>query len=162
KKHDHSLQALALRENTIYVAKRPELPAAEVELYLDVEGLPDTGFYYLIGLTVVEGDARRHLSFWADDEAQEASIWNAVLAAVRPFDDFVLFHYGGYELKFLERMAGRHGGESGLTTRVKERSVNVLSLIHTRVYFPIHSNDLKSVAGCLGFRWSSPDASGLQ
>jgi predicted RecB family nuclease len=40
--------------------------------------------------------------------------------------------------------------------------VNVLSLIYARVYFPVHTNDLKSVAGCLGFRWSDPDASGLQ
>jgi len=38
----------------------------------------------------------------------------------------------------------------------------VLGWIRGRVYFPVHSNDLKSVAGCLGFRGSSPIASGLQ
>ncbi len=42
------------------------------------------------------------------------------------------------------------------------RSLNVLSLIYSHVYFPVYANDLKSVAGCLGFRWSAPDASGLQ
>src|SRR5439155_18151190 len=44
----------------------------------------------------------------------------------------------------------------------RARSVNVLSLIYARVYFPAHGNALKSVAACLGFRWSAPDASGLQ
>jgi predicted RecB family nuclease len=162
KKHDHSLQALAVREKTIYVAKRPEVPEGKIMLHLDVEGLTDEGFYYLIGLTVVGGESRRHLSFWADGEAEEASIWASFLAAVNPIEDFVLFHYGSYESEFLERMEARHGGDPGLIARVKSSSVNVLSLIHSRVYFPVYSNDLKSVAGCLGFRWSAPDASGLQ
>src|SRR5262249_17814199 len=56
----------------------------------------------------------------------------------------------------------RHGGDPGLIAKVKSRSMNVLSLIYSRVYFPVHANDLKSVAGCLGFRWSAPEASGLQ
>src|SRR5262249_30833767 len=139
-KHDHSLQALAIRENTVYVARRPELPDAGARLYLDVEGLPDEGSYYLVGLTVVEGDARRHLSFWAEGEAEEASIWSAFLAAAGEVGDFVLFHYGGYEAKFLERLAARHGGDPGLLTRLRA-GVNVLSLIHSGVYFPSYGND---------------------
>jgi predicted RecB family nuclease len=162
KKHDHSLQALALREKTVYVAKRPELPDGKARLFLDVEGLPNEGCYYLIGLTILEGDSRRHLSFWADGKAEERSIWSSFLEEVQSFEDFVLFHYGSYESKSLEQMAARHGGDPGVIARLKDRSVNVLSLIYSRVYFPVHSNDLKSVAGCLGFRWSAPDASGLQ
>jgi predicted RecB family nuclease len=162
KKHDHSLQALAIRENTVYVAKKPELPNSKAVLYLDVEGLPEEGSYYLIGLTVVEGESRRHLSFWADAEAAEASIWASFLAAVGAIEDFVLLHYGSYESKFLDRMEARHGGDPGLIAKLKSRSTNVLSLIYSRVYFPVHANDLKSVAGCLGFRWSAPDAAGLQ
>jgi predicted RecB family nuclease len=63
KKHDRSLQALAIRENTVYVAQRPEVPEDKVRLYLDVEGMPDNAFYYLIGLTIVEGESRRRLNF---------------------------------------------------------------------------------------------------
>jgi predicted RecB family nuclease len=162
KKHDHSLQALAVREAMVYVAKRSELPEAKSMLYLDVEGLPDEGFYYLIGLTVSEGGSLRHLCFWADGEAEEASIWASFLAAVGAIEEFVLFHYGSYESYFLDRMEARHGGDPVLLAKLKSQCVNVLSLIHSRVYFPVHSNDLKSVAGCLGFRWSAPEASGLQ
>jgi hypothetical protein len=161
-KYDHSLQALAVRENTVYVVQKPKLPDAKTRLYLDVEGLPDEDLYYLIGLTVEEEGARRLLGFWADRETGEAAIWAAFLAAVGPIEDFVLFHYGSYESHFLDRMAARYGGDPGLIAKLKSRSVNVLSLIYGRVYFPVHSNDLKSVAGCLGVRWSAADASGLQ
>jgi predicted RecB family nuclease len=161
-KYDHSLQALAVRDSTVYVAQRPTSSDAKARLYLDVEGLPDQDCYYLIGLTVEDGGTRRQLAFWADDKADEAAIWAAFLAAVGPIEDFVVFHYGSYESHFLDRMEARHGGDPGLVARLKSRSVNVLSLLYGRVYFPVHSNDLKSVAGCLGFRWSAAGASGLQ
>jgi hypothetical protein len=162
KKHDHALQALAIREKTVYVARRPTLPEGKALVYLDVEGLPDD-FYYLIGLTVVQGSTRREFSLWADTKADEAAIWAAFLRTVGEWgEDFVLFHYGSYESKFLDRMKARHGCDPGVLARIKARSVNVLSLIYARVYFPVHANDLKSVAGCLGFRWSAPEPSGLQ
>ena len=59
-------------------------------------------------------------------------------------------------------MEERHGGDRELIRRIETKAVNVLSLIYSRVYFPACSNDLKSVAGCLGFRWSVPGASGMQ
>ena len=35
-------------------------------------------------------------------------------------------------------------------------------MVYLHVYFPVHSNSLKDIAGYLGFCWSDPDASGLQ
>jgi predicted RecB family nuclease len=162
KKHDLSLQALAVREKTVYVAQRSELPAAKLQVYLDVEGQPDESFYYLIGLTIAAGGDQRRLAFWADRQAEEAVIWASFLGAVGSLGDFVLLHYGSYESHFLDTMEARHGGDPGLIARIRAASVNVLSLIYGRVYFPAHANDLKSVAGCLGFRWSAPEPSGLQ
>src|SRR5262249_21148594 len=87
----------------------------------------------------------------------------AFLRAVRGAgDDFALFHYGSYEAQFLRRMERRHGGDPGLIAQIKARCVNVLSAIHAQVYFPVYSNDLKSVAECLGIRWTATGASGLQ
>jgi len=76
-------------------------------------------------------------------------------------EDFVLYHYGSYDARFLRRMGRRHGGDPALLGRLAARSVNVLALIHGRVFFPVHGNDLKSVAGYLGCRWSAPESSGL-
>jgi transcriptional regulator with XRE-family HTH domain len=38
----------------------------------------------------------------------------------------------------------------------------VLAVIYAHFYFPTYSNGLKEVAGCLGFSWSEPDASGIE
>jgi predicted RecB family nuclease len=46
--------------------------------------------------------------------------------------------------------------------RLLASAVNVLSLIHSHLYFPCHSNGLKEVGGMMGCTWSEPDASGLQ
>ena len=43
------LQALALRSEKIYLHRTPEIPRPAAELYLDMEGVPDNGSYYLIG-----------------------------------------------------------------------------------------------------------------
>jgi hypothetical protein len=40
--------------------------------------------------------------------------------------------------------------------------VDVLSLVRSNVYFPVHANGLKEIAGHLGFAWTAPEASGLQ
>ena len=62
RKHDQSLQALAVRENTVYVAQRPQLPEARVLLYLDVEGLPDRDRLVRVSVPYNRGDlvARAH------------------------------------------------------------------------------------------------------
>ena len=48
-----ALQALAIRENTVYVHGHPQLPESKSQVYLDIEGLPSSEFYYLIGALVV-------------------------------------------------------------------------------------------------------------
>jgi RNase_H superfamily len=102
-------------------------------------------------------------SFWADRATDEPAIWVAFLRAiVGAGSDFVIFHYGSYESLFLRLMAKLHGGNPALIERIESRSVNVLSLIYSRVFFPTYANDLKSIAGFLGFKWSSPNAFGLQ
>jgi predicted RecB family nuclease len=161
-KHPISLQALAIREGTVYVAEKPSLRPAVVHAYLDVEGLPNKDFYYLIGLVVRGGDARREFSFWADGPQDEARIWELFLQTIGSLGDFVLFHYGRYETDFLKRMGQSHGGDLELRRKVEANATNVLSLIYSRVFFPVHANDLKSVASYLGFKWSAENASGLQ
>src|SRR5271165_1621389 len=46
----HSLKALAIRENRIHITGQPELQIEGTPVYLDVEGITDRDFYYLIGL----------------------------------------------------------------------------------------------------------------
>jgi predicted RecB family nuclease len=126
----HSLQALANREGTVYVAEKSAVPTSVVHAYLDVEGLPDRGFRYLIGLVVREGDARREFGFWADRQEDEPRIWASFLEVVASLGDFAMFHYGSYESDFLKRMARLQGGDAELVRKVEARTVNVLPLAY--------------------------------
>ena len=51
-KHHHSLRALAVRENKIHAVGIPDLTIEGTPVFLDVEGLPDRDFYYLIGIRI--------------------------------------------------------------------------------------------------------------
>ena len=71
-KYHHSLKALAVRENKIHIVGSPELKIGGTPVYLDVEGLPDRDFYYLIGVRVGHEDSAIQHSLWADTVEDEA------------------------------------------------------------------------------------------
>ena len=162
-KFHHSLRALAIRENKIHAVDILDPKLDGTPVYLDVEGLPDRDFYYLIGIRVETGGAVQH-SFWADNEDEEKLIWREFLDALSRIPDPRLVHFGSYETVFLKRMRQRHGEPpKGLTAdNAIEHAVNLLSLIFAHIYFPTYSNGLKEIAGHLGFRWSGSPASGLE
>jgi predicted RecB family nuclease len=160
-KHHHSLNALAIRTQTIYIAVKPELPAETTRVYLDVEGIPYESFYYLIGLVIDDGASVTSHSLWATDKTEEKVIWRLFLQKMVALKEFILFHYGSYETKFIKQMESDYGGNTELLEKIRSRCFNVLSAIYGRIYFPTYSNDLKSIASFLGFKWSEPNASGL-
>src|SRR5262249_7587709 len=75
--------------------------------------------------------------------------------------DAPVYTYGSYEAAFLRRVA-KAAGRPQEVERVLARTLNVLSVIHAHVYFPVHSNGPKEGAAYLNFAWTEPDASGLQ
>ncbi|MDO9462728.1 MAG: TM0106 family RecB-like putative nuclease, partial [Deltaproteobacteria bacterium] len=113
-KHHHELNALAIRTQTIYISSKPEIPSTTSRLYLDVEGIPDENFYYLIGLLVDDGKSITSHYFWADNKSEEKLIWRAFVGTMGEMKDFVLFHYGSYETKFIKQMGKQYGGNSEL------------------------------------------------
>jgi hypothetical protein len=56
-KYSHSLRALAIRQKKIHLVGSPEVRIEGTPVYLDVEGLPDRDFYYLIGVRLGNRDA---------------------------------------------------------------------------------------------------------
>jgi predicted RecB family nuclease len=151
---------MATRDRRIYVFGTPDIPASPVQIYLDIEGLPDEGFVYLVGMVVVQGDTETRLSFWADRKEQEVGIFQQFLDEATRHGAFAVFSYGRYERAFLKRMRAV-ARDPNQVDRVLGSLVNVLSLVHAHAYFPCYSNGLKDVARCLGFSWAEPEASGL-
>jgi len=163
-KYHHSLKALAIREKKIHIVGRPELKIEGTPVYLDVEGLPDRDFYYLIGVRIGIGESAIRHSLWADTIEEEGRIWREFLGILETVEKPVLVHYGSYEKTFLNRMCERHGKppEASTVAETVRAGVNILSVIFAQIYFPTYSNGLKDIARWLGFNWSAGDASGVQ
>jgi predicted RecB family nuclease len=163
-KYHHSLKALAIREKKIHIVGSPELKIEGTPVYLDVEGLPDRDFYYLIGVRFRNGDSVEQHSLWADEPEDEGRIWSKFLTIVSSIDKPVLIFYGSYETTFIKSMCSRYSeqcnGEDAEKTL--SSSINILSIIYGQFYFPVASNGLKEIAGYCGFRWSETLSSGLQ
>ena len=164
-KYHPALKALAIRERKIHIAGKPELSPAGTSVYLDVEGVPDRDFYYLIGLRIENGGSSIQHSFWADDISDQREVWTSFLHTLAKIDSPRLIHYGSYETVFLKRMKERYGdaaADPALVDQLIAGSVNLLSVIYARIYFPTYSNGLKETAQYLGFQWSESGASGLK
>ena len=158
-----ALQALAIRENTIYVHGHPQLPDSKTQVYLDIEGLPDSDFYYLIGALVVSGETETFHSFWADQKSDESTTFAQFVEAVRDLPELQILHYGRYERAALLRMKARlpeslHPAIDALL----KRATNVLSVIHPHVYFPTYSNGLKDIGRFLQFERAQENVTGIQ
>jgi len=163
-RYHHSLKALAIREKKIHIVGSPELKIEGTPVYLDVEGIPDRAFYYLIGIRVREGDSVSQHSLWADTLNDERTIWHQFLEIIRTVANPTLIHYGSYEKTFFRTMCERYGGpEDGSVAAVAIAGArNLVSFMFAAVYFPTYSNGLKDIAGWLGYRWSSGITSGIE
>jgi predicted RecB family nuclease len=153
------LQALAIRARKIYLQSPPGVVRKPVEIFLDIEGIPDEQFHYLIGVLVRRGDERQAHSFWADSSEDEPRIWGELRSLLDAAPKAPIVHYGSYEPRAIARMGQRFG------TDVQEylrRMVNLNEEVFGRVYFPVRSNGLKDIGAFLGASWDEPEASGLQ
>ncbi len=163
-KYYHSLKALAIRDNMTYIVEPPQIRQAETYIYFDVEGVPDRGFYYLIGVVIVKNKDLKKFSFWADSENEEEIIWHKFLSLITKQKDFVLFHYGNYEITFINRMHKKYGksNHNKIVETILANAVNCLTVLYGRCYFPTYSNGLKDIGYHLGYKWVEEGAIGLQ
>ncbi len=160
-----ALQALSIREGKIYVVRDPALPTDEPKVFLDVEGIPDRDFYYLVGIALVENGRTSVHALWADDARGERGIWHDLLNLLKSVPNFKIYHYGSYDRRFLDDMAERYGippNCESLSQRLKSDTFDVLAATTGNVYFPAYSRSLKAVGAILGAKWSDPSASGIQ
>ena len=127
------LHALAIREQKIYIYNTPApLPRVRVEMFLDIEGLPDENLYYLIGLTIKIDKEIKHQYFWANDRIEELTIITSFLSVVSDYDDFVIYHYGNYEIAFLSQV------KNGFLKSIKILSIKSyrVAIIFYQPYLP--------------------------
>jgi len=163
KPHCLPLQALSIRENKVHIHGNPQLPESKSSVYLDIEGLPDNAFYYLIGILVVSDGQETFHAFWANQKSDEPMIFGQLAEAVCQLGDFRVLHFGKYETVALRRMkAELPACLHPKIDRILERATNVLSVVHPHIYFPTYSNGLKDIGRFLGCDRTHGSATGLQ
>jgi predicted RecB family nuclease len=103
-----ALQALAIRENSVYIHGTVRLPDSASQVYLDIEGLPDTDSYYLISALVFfcEGQETFH-TFWAEQESDAPTMFAQFADAISILPDFRVLHFGEYETVALKKVKAR-------------------------------------------------------
>ncbi|MGZ6368153.1 MAG: TM0106 family RecB-like putative nuclease [Ktedonobacteraceae bacterium] len=157
--HKPELQALAIRTGKIYLQHIPTISRKNVELFFDIEGIPDRQLYYLIGLFICEDSTRSYRVFWADTAEDEGHMWSTFLGTVSQYPNAPLYHYGSYDSRALLTLSKRYGTEiAGLDKRL----ININTSLYGKVYFPVRSNGLKEIGKFLGATWTAENASGLQ
>lgn len=160
--HNLELQALAIRTNKIYLKDIPLITRKPVEIFLDIEGIPDQQYEYLIGLIILkENNLHENFSFWADTCEDEGTIWHQFREILNRYPSAPIYHYGNYEVHAIDKLGKRYESDINFES-VKNRLVNVNAFIFGKVYFPVYSNGLKFIGKYIGAAWTSPEASGLQ
>lgn len=157
------LKALAIREQKVFIQKLLELEKKETEIFFDIEGIPDRDFYYLIGVIIKTKKSKTEHSFWANDISEQQDIFIQFIDLLNNQKDFVLYHYGSYEMQALKRISKKLPlPYQNKIKKIIENSFNVLTLFSNDIYIPIYTNGLKDIANYLEFKWTDEKASGLQ
>jgi len=148
-----SLQALAIREQKVYIYDLIDLPNAKTNVFIDMEGNSDGSFIYLIGVLIIsEGKEEKH-AFWADSTDEENSIFREFCRLLIQFEDPHIFFFGNYESKVIMRLLKTYQNNK-VKGIINNKACNVLSVIYSNIYFPVYSNSLKEIGKYLGCNWS--------
>lgn len=153
------LQALVIRTAKTYIQRLPALYRKSIEIFLDIEGLPDDGFFYLFGILVLENNIPKTHFFWADNQLDEKAIWQRIVTLLETYHESPIYHYGTFEPSAFKKLAKMYQTD---IEGIKKRFININSFIYGKIYFPTYSNGLKDLGKSLGVKWTDEKASGLQ
>jgi predicted RecB family nuclease len=158
KTHKPELRALAIRTGKIYIQELPNFSRQNIELFIDIEGVPDQSLYYLFGLLVRDEGKSIYYPFWADVNSDESCAWKKFIGEIEKYPNAPIYHYGNYDSKAIATLSKRYED----INNIKERLVNINSQIYGKVYFPVNSNGLKEIGGFIGANWSLSNSTGVQ
>ncbi|MFB2924003.1 MULTISPECIES: TM0106 family RecB-like putative nuclease [Aerosakkonema] len=159
-------QAQSVLENRVIC--KPDLtinlPTAPIELYFDIEADPDLDIDYLLGVLVVDREAKteKFYAFLAEQPEDEASVWQQFLDLVWIYPSAPIFHFCDYEMQAVRQLAGRYKTSNDLWQPLLDRFVDIHEEITTKVTLPLENYTLKSIARWMGFEWRDTKANGAQ
>ncbi len=138
--------------------------SATVELYFDIEAQPELNLDYMLGVLVVDRQAKteKFHAFVAERPEDEELIWQQFLDLVWQYPLAPIFHFCSYEVDTVKRLAKLYHTPREQVRPLIERFVDVYEQITQTLVLPVESYALKSIARWLGFEWRDPQANGSQ
>jgi predicted RecB family nuclease len=158
--------ARALMSGKIEVLSRPALPDAPLKIYLDFEDDPTQELVYLCGMWVEPAiRGLNYLGLFAEDDAKEAMLWADLQGFCAEIEgqDYVVFHYSGYERTKLAQLERKYGvKERNALEKFRSRMVDLRKIVEDSVVLPERSYGLKKVAPYAGHKYTNEKAGGAQ
>ena len=160
-------QAQSVLQNQVILSDTPPfaadaLPTAPIELYFDIEAEPDINLDYLLGVLVVDRQAKteKFYPFLAEQPEDESLIWQQFLELVSYYPDAPIFHFCDYEVETVKRLAKCYKTPYDQVQPILARFVDIHERVKQAVTLPVQSYALKHIARWLGFEWQNPQANG--
>ncbi len=140
-----------------------ELPTAPIELYFDIEAVPEQNLVYLHGILVVDrpNQTETFHALLANHQEDEERVWQAFLDLVWQYPTAPIFHFCPYELQTAKRLAETYGSRFPIDALLS-RFVDLHERVTRVAILPVESYALKPIARWVGFDWRDPDANGAQ
>ena len=140
------------------------LPSSAIELYFDIEAEPDRNLDYLLGILVVDNinQTQEFYPFLAEKIEEEEKIWHQFFDFMNDYPDAPVFHFSGYEVDTIKRLATLYGTPKIQAKALVSRCIDLHHWVTKSVILPVESYSLKSLANWLGFQWREETASGDQ
>jgi uncharacterized protein len=155
-------QATALDRGEAVWRRDPAMPAAESELFFDVEGDPDHDALYLFGVLERDAGGERYHPFLAERPDREGEAFLAAFEFLEAHDGAPVYHYHRYERSVLSRLVTHYDVSPARIEAVRRRMRDLSDDLIESCYLPVHSYSLKSVARYLGFEWAHTHSSAVQ
>lgn len=140
------------------------LPTAPIELYFDIEAEPSINLDYLLGVLVIDRQAKteKFYPLVAEHPDQEAFIWQQFLELVWTYPEAPIFHFANYEMDTIKRLAKLYQTPDSRVNPVLDRLVDIHEYVTEKVTLPVEGYSLKAIASWIGFTWRDPQANGSQ
>jgi predicted RecB family nuclease len=141
-----------------------QLPTAPIELYFDIEAEPSLNLDYLLGVLVIDRQAKteKFYPLVAEHPDQEALIWQQFLDLVWTYPEAPIFHFSNYEMDTIKRLGKLYQTPSEQVNPVLDRLVDMHQQVTEKVTLPVEGYSLKALASWMGFTWRDPQANGSQ
>lgn len=148
-----------------FVLKPQDLPAAEVELYFDIEAAPDFDLIYLHGVLVVDhrNQTEQFHPLLAEALDQEKAAWEKFIELVQRYPQAPIYHFCPYEAQTARKLTQAYDCLNATDLEaLLARFVDIHWCITEGVTLPVESYALKHIARWIGFEWRDTDANGAQ